>query len=102
MMGRLSKVRRRAGPPLAEVTKMSLLTPAAVERMKAMWVPSGEYTGAWSRDPGGGEVSTRVLESAMDKTEMVERVGSPAVIWEKASNLLSGDQDNPSPMHDSP
>src|SRR5215831_6501446 len=55
MMGRLSKVRRLASPPLAGITKMSLLTPATVERTNATWVPSAENDGSRSTDSPGGE-----------------------------------------------
>ncbi len=61
MIGRLSKVMRLGLPPLKDMIKMSLLTPATAERINASSLPSGENVGARSRYPGGGEVISRVL-----------------------------------------
>src|SRR5215471_8256596 len=49
MIGRLSNVRRFGLPPLEGITKTSLLTPATVERINAICLPSGENVGARSR-----------------------------------------------------
>src|SRR3954451_1874949 len=81
---------------------MSLLTPATVERMNAMRFPSGEYIGARSSDPGGGDVISRMLESPSDSTAIQARVGSLSLLSENAIRLPSGDHESPPPICDGP
>src|SRR5579862_5534610 len=73
-MGRWSKVNRFTWLPFAAMTQRSLLTPATLERMNARCLPSGEYMGERSIQPGVGEDISRRLESAIDKTEIQARV----------------------------
>src|SRR5215469_6890818 len=102
MIGRLSNVRRFAEPPFIDITKMSLLTPATVERMNVSSFPSGENIGLRSIDPAGGDENCRVLESAIDNKEIQERVGSSGRLSQNASKLPSGDQEIPPPIESGP
>src|SRR6202035_2679740 len=98
MIGRLSKVTRQAAPPVAGITKTSLLTPATVERTKATCNPSGANAGSWSSEPPGGEVRARVVPSRSDSTDIQERGGSVALLSGKARSLPSRDHARPAPI----
>ena len=102
MIGRLSNVRRFAGPPFVDMTNMSLLTPATVERMNVISFPSGENMGLRSIEPAGGDENGRVLKSVSDSKEILERVGSSCRPSQSASVLPSGDQEIPPPIEAGP
>ena len=72
LIGLLSNVRRRGGPPLVATTYTSFATPATVPRMKATCLPSGEKSGLRSRYSSGGCVRIDVAEVPNSNNVMLE------------------------------